>query len=195
MRITVDDREIECKADETLLKSLLGAGIKIPSLCYHPALGADGRCGLCLVEIEQNGRWTPRLACQVKPVGGMQVKTETERILRMRSLSARLLLQHAPFPKQSAYTFLQEIAMQGGMEPEGADSSPGAGSGCILCGLCVRACAKTGRAGLGFSGKGEDLKIVAWSGHEACGRCAACIAICPTGFLNTETRNKILIEW
>ena len=170
----------------------------------------------------------PRLACQVKPAPEMQIRTSTERILRMRAISARLLLQHAPFPKQPAYHFLVDIVTMGGMgetqpvAPAGdasgckqpvvfggampdrqsqSDSDQitsnvsTAQTGCILCGLCVRACAKTGRGGLAFSGKGGELKIVAWAGHEDCGRCGSCIAICPTGFLNTETRNKILIEW
>lgn len=220
MIILINDHEVECKAGNSLLKGLLAAGFTIPTLCHHPALGADGRCGLCLVEVSLNGRWTPRLSCQVMPQPGMQVRTDTERIKRMRALSAQLLLRHAPFKKPEVQTLLEEIVLQG--EPDASqtaasidqkliespavepvylvetlpiDAESLAGSGCILCGLCVRACAKTGRGALGFSGKGYDLRIVSWSGSADCGRCGACISVCPTGYLDPETKNKILIEW
>ncbi len=194
MVMIVDGVEVSCDSEDSLLKCLLAAGKDIPSLCYHPALGADGRCGLCVIEVEVNDRWELQLACLTKPSSGLQVKTESERVGRMRAISAQLLLQRGPFLKAEMLPYLHKVGCLHHSEGR-KDSFPiSEGNGCILCGLCVRSCAKTGRGLLTFAGKGQDLQVYSWPSQSDCGNCRACIAVCPTGYMSTETKMKISVK-
>ncbi len=90
MNIIVDGREISVRADETLLKGLLGNGFDVPNMCYLPELEPYGGCGLCLVEIE--GMPRPQRACVILPQEGMKVATTSDRIERSRQASLAMLL-------------------------------------------------------------------------------------------------------
>jgi len=48
--ITVDNKEIEVEEGALLIEELLSNNINIPHFCYHPALGKDGNCRMCMVE-------------------------------------------------------------------------------------------------------------------------------------------------
>ena len=50
--LSVDGKRIEVRENTLLIEALLSQGISIPHFCYHPALGKDGNCRMCMVEIE-----------------------------------------------------------------------------------------------------------------------------------------------
>ncbi|MBM1003905.1 MAG: (2Fe-2S)-binding protein [Desulfofustis sp. PB-SRB1] len=50
--LSVNGHEVRVTAGANLIDALEAVGIDIPHFCYHPALGADGNCRMCLVEIE-----------------------------------------------------------------------------------------------------------------------------------------------
>ncbi len=49
--ITVNGTLLEVKEGALLIDALLSHGIEIPHFCYHPSLGKDGNCRMCMVEI------------------------------------------------------------------------------------------------------------------------------------------------
>ena len=53
MTLTIDDQQVQAKPGITVLEAATGAGIYIPTLCYHPSLSPYGGCRLCVVEIEK----------------------------------------------------------------------------------------------------------------------------------------------
>ena len=91
VKLTIDGREIEAESGEMILWAALDAGIFIPNLC---ALRENGRphtsCRLCLVEIE--GRDGLITACSEPVADGMVVKTNTERVDRVRRTAFELLM-------------------------------------------------------------------------------------------------------
>ena len=53
VRFTIDGQPFEAEDNQTILEVARRGGVKIPTLCYHPALEPYGACRLCTVEV----RW------------------------------------------------------------------------------------------------------------------------------------------
>jgi len=94
IKLTIDGKQVEVTEGKTVLEAALEAGIYIPTLCYHPSVGADGSCGLCLVEIE--GRENFALSCDTHATEGMVVYTDTPQIRESQRqvLKERILAEH-----------------------------------------------------------------------------------------------------
>ena len=80
--LTIDGQEVQVEEGTSLLEAAEGAGIKIPTLCYHKALSPYGACRLCLVEITQNGRKMVQASCLYKAEEGMEVGLKVESSVR-----------------------------------------------------------------------------------------------------------------
>ena len=50
--VTIDGQTVEVEANATLLDAAMAAGIKIPTLCYHPDQKVKANCRICVVEVE-----------------------------------------------------------------------------------------------------------------------------------------------
>jgi len=202
IEIIVDRHNMLVERNIFLLQALSDRGIAIPSLCFNASLGAYGSCGLCIVETCKDDVWLPRHACLVRPEAGLQIRTASPRIQRLRAHAARLLLKRGPFLKKEVEALLLTLVKEGtdSMEPSRlAGSLEGSGEnhisldkrGCLLCGLCVRICRKIGKCQLTFLGRGKSLRVGLVSGDSAtvaCGSCRACRHICPTGFITPDAR-------
>ena len=57
---TIDGQEFQAEEGQTVLEVARRAGIRIPTLCYHPALEPYGACRLCMVEVQ----WGRRVSLQ-----------------------------------------------------------------------------------------------------------------------------------
>src|SRR4026209_1682789 len=51
--LTIDGRLLSVAKGTTVLKAAIESGIQIPYYCYHPGLGIDASCPVCLVKIEK----------------------------------------------------------------------------------------------------------------------------------------------
>ena len=52
---TINGKKVCCPPESTILEAARGAGIDIPTLCYLKGLTPTGACGICAVEIEEDG--------------------------------------------------------------------------------------------------------------------------------------------
>ena len=91
VKITVDNKTIEAKEGDNLLKVCLDNGIYIPNLCYLPQIKEPpASCRLCFVQIE--GYKEPVNSCTVKIKNGMNIKTNTPEVRYMQKWAFELLL-------------------------------------------------------------------------------------------------------
>lgn len=178
IRFKIDGREIEAEEGTSLLDAARRAGIEIPTLCHHEKLEPLGGCRLCIVEIEARGKTRIVVSCVYTVEKGIEVRTRSPKIDRLRKGILELLLAHAPDSPQ-----LDKLAREYGadrhrFEPES--------SFCILCGLCVRYCAEiAGKDAVGYIDRGirKEIAFVPGIATKECDACKACFPLCPTSYL------------
>jgi ferredoxin len=206
INLTIDGIQVEAYEGDMVLDAARRAGIDIPTLCYHPAIGPIGSCRVCVVEIE-NGRGLP--ASCVTPVReGMVVRTNTEAVREARRTVVELILASHPQDclqcERNGRCELQALAMRLGIretrfhrekEHKECDTSSPAlvrdADKCILCGRCVNMCADVQNvAALGFAYRGTDALVTPMFerglAESKCVSCGQCAKICPVGAIHEK---------
>ena len=51
--LTIDGRDVTVEKGKTVLQAAIENGISVPYYCYHPGIGIDGSCRVCIVKIEK----------------------------------------------------------------------------------------------------------------------------------------------
>lgn len=204
--LTIDGREVQAPAGSTILEAAKLAGIKIPTLCYHPELRPEGACRICVVEVEKA---KSLVASCVYPVSeGMVVKTNTPRVRKARRMVVELMLANHPADcltcERNNNCELQKIAHDLGVREIRFDgerrswekdySSPALvrdPNKCILCGRCVRVCNEVQGVGtLNYNYRGFNTLVApAYErglAETACVYCGQCSTVCPTGAITEK---------
>lgn len=94
--ITLDGKEIEASAGETILQVArrVGMGERVPTLCFDPALPPYTSCFVCVVEIQGAAKLAP--ACSTPVAPGMVVSTSSRKVTAARKTALELLLSNHP---------------------------------------------------------------------------------------------------
>ncbi|MGQ1788043.1 MULTISPECIES: 2Fe-2S iron-sulfur cluster-binding protein [unclassified Saccharicrinis] len=90
MQITINDKTLEVKADESLLEIARREGFEIPSLCHSKEAKHKSSCMVCAVKDVTRGQIIP--SCTSKPTEGMLIDTQSEEVKQVRTMSLELLL-------------------------------------------------------------------------------------------------------
>jgi NADH-quinone oxidoreductase subunit G len=92
--LTIDGRQVTVEKGKTVLQAAIEAGITVPYYCYHPGIGVDGSCRVCVVKIEK----MPKLqtSCSTVCADGMIVSTRTEEVAAARAGVFEFLLINHP---------------------------------------------------------------------------------------------------
>ena len=92
--LTIDGRPVTAEKGRTVLQAAIESGIRIPYYCYHPGLGIDGSCRVCIVKIEK----MPKLqtSCSTPVAEGMVVSTQTPDVVEARASVFEFLLINHP---------------------------------------------------------------------------------------------------
>jgi len=91
--LTIDGRQLSVPKGTSVLKAAIEAGIQVPYYCYHPGLGIDASCRVCLVKIEK----MPKLqtSCSTPVAEGMVVHTQdAEAVDGRKGVFEFLLINH-----------------------------------------------------------------------------------------------------
>ena len=201
VNITINGRSVQVDKKMSLLEAIRSQGIKVPTLCYHPDLRPDGSCRLCVVEVK--GVRSLVASCVYPVSEGMEVWTNTKRVLDARKTVVELLLANHP---QDCLTCarnmnceLQRVANELGVreirvEGEKSEALPDLANPslmrdpnkCIKCGRCVRMCGEVQSVNaLGFANRGFETTVVPAFNmgldKMACTYCGQCAKVCPTG--------------
>jgi len=170
----IDGAEISAAKGSSVLDVAIEYGICIPHLCHVPTLSDIGACRLCIVEHVVNGRSKVTTSCTLNVEEGMVIRSNSEKIMKLRRNIAELLVAQAPNSRA-----IQDIALRCGVTEV---RYPFRNSDCVLCGRCVRACTELWQArAIGFVGRGKDRKVDHPFGFrpDFCKQCGYCIQLCP----------------
>jgi len=202
--IKVNGKEISAPQGSTILEACRYAGIQIPTLCFLKGVNEIGACRMCVVEV---ARARSLVAACVYPITpGMEVFTNTPRVVEARKKTLRLLLSNHNRTclscVRSGQCELQQLSREYGIEDESVyDGAKTAtkiddsaihmvrdNSKCILCRRCTAVCLNTQGIGvIGANERGFNTQIGSLFelglGDTSCVSCGQCIAVCPTGAL------------
>jgi NADH-quinone oxidoreductase subunit G len=157
--LTIDGRQVTVEKGKTVLQAAIESGIEVPYYCYHPGIGVDGSCRVCIVKIEK----MPKLqtSCSTTCTEGMIVHTRTQDVIEARAgVFEFLLINHpldCPVCDKGGECPLQDFSYQFGpdesrmefqrrvFDGEGVKADVDFGptlmlnrNRCILCTRCVR---------------------------------------------------------
>ncbi len=207
IKINIDGQDYEVESGITVLDACKKAGVKIPTLCYHPDLSVAGVCRMCVVEIE--GSRTLQAACAYPVANNMVVKTKTDKVRKSRRFNLDLMLaEHygeCYSCQKNGKCELQDLAEELGVdkfrfehvkEPKYEKDTKSFSivrdqNKCINCKRCVRTCIDMQHVNVyETANKGHDTQIqVALNKSIAdviCINCGQCVNRCPTGALWTQ---------
>ena len=205
VEVVVDDRSYNAEKGSLLIDLLIKEKIKVPYFCYHEALGADGNCRMCMVEIE--GQKRPQIACDTFIKEGMEVRSKGENIEKVRTSILELeLINHpvdCPVCDQAGECSLQDFYMDYGLHdskisiPEKVKGMKKVDIGanvmldqerCVLCARCTRFTDKiTHSHELGIIGRGDHARVSTMPGKKLSNPYAMNVVdICPVGALTSK---------
>ena len=207
--LSIDGKSVTVPEGTSVMHAASLAGVNVPKLCATDSLEPFGSCRLCLVEIE--GRRGTPASCTTEAMAGMQVRTESPKLAKLRRNVMELYISDHPLDcltcTANGNCELQDMAgvvclreVRYGYDGENHtrqkkdETNPYFAfdpSKCIVCSRCVRACEETqGTFALTVLGRGFDSKISPGSVDflsSECVSCGACVQACPTATLTEKS--------
>ena len=207
INMKINGHEVSVPAGSTILEAAQQVGITIPTLCYMKKINEIGACRICVVEVK--GAKTLVTACVYPVSEGMEVWTNSQKVLDARRTTLELILSNHNRSclscVRSGTCELQSLCRQYGVDNENAyegektptevDTSTDYlirdNSKCILCRRCVAVCRTTQGIGvIGAVNRGFRTEIsTAYDmdlSKTSCVGCGQCVAVCPVGALREK---------
>ena len=204
VKLTYNGREIEAEAGKPIIHLSQDLGEEIPHFCYHPGLGNDGNCRMCLVELAGVPKLV--LACTLAAAEGMSITTNSEKVIKAREGVLEFILVNHPLDcaicDKGGECPLQENTRKHG--PGHSRMADGKNLSfkhktigehivfdderCIRCSRCIRFQRDVvGREELGFVGRGDHIVIGLFGDQQLTSGFTGNLAdICPVGALTSK---------
>ena len=203
--VVIDNMTFKAEKGSLLIDLLIKHDLKVPYFCYHEALGADGNCRMCMVEIE--GQKRPQIACDTLIKEEMVVRTKSENIKSVRQNILELeLINHpidCPVCDQAGECKLQDFYMDYGLYESHIDQADKVhhrkhidlGSNvmldqerCVLCARCTRFTSDITKTNeLGIIGRGDHDRVSTMPGKKLDNPYAMNVVdLCPVGALTSK---------
>jgi NADH-quinone oxidoreductase subunit G len=208
INLTIDGQSISVPEGTTILEAAREINLDIPTLCYLKLdkinyTNEPAACRICVVEVKGRRNLAP--SCVTPVTEGMEVITNSSRVLSARRKNLELIISNHPFDclicAKSTNCELQKLAWEFGInvqryEGERAthkiDKSSGAlkldPNKCIMCRRCETMCNEIQTVGaLTAFGRGFDTVVSPAEKMpltlSSCTYCGQCVSVCPTGAL------------
>ncbi|MBX3085017.1 MAG: bidirectional hydrogenase complex protein HoxU [Anaerolineae bacterium] len=208
--LTIDGQPVSGRENESILDICRENNIFIPTMCHLDGLSPVGACRLCLVEVKGIPKLLP--ACVTRIEEGMEVVTNSERLMRYRKTILELLFAEGNHVcsvcVSNGHCDLQWMAQKLGMDHvhvpyrhprRTVDASHDRfvidHNRCILCTRCVRVCDEIeGAHTWDVMGRGIQSSVITdletpWGDSDTCTSCGKCVQVCPTGALSIKGKS------
>ncbi len=209
INVKINGIAVSVPKGSTILEAAHAAGVEIPTLCYMKEINEIGACRICMVEANEGRGFRLVAACVYPVTEGMEVLTNSPKVLESRKKTVELILsthdKKCLSCVRSGNCELQKLANDLGVE--NSDTFAGEmkeydvddsavhmyrdNNKCILCRRCVAVCGKT--QGVGVIGANERGFVTTIAsafdmglGETSCVACGQCIAVCPVGALSEK---------
>jgi NADH-quinone oxidoreductase subunit G len=207
--LTIDGREITVEKGKTVLEAAIQHGRPVPYYCYHPGLGVDGSCRVCIVKIEKMAKL--QTACSTVCTDGMAVITNSPEVEAARaSVFEFLLINHpldCPVCDKGGECPLQDFSYSFGpnrsrmefprrvFDGEGVKGDVDFGptlllnrQRCILCTRCIRFMRDVdGDAQIGIAHRGYGSEIATFGERGVVSLLSGNLMdVCPVGAITTR---------
>lgn len=204
MQITLDGKKVNFKEGETILEIAKRNKIPIPTLCYHPDLTPEGRCRVCLVEVDGQ----LMTSCNTKAKKGMDIKTKSDRICEARKLNIELMLSNISDLRKDLE--LAKLADEYGItktrfekyKVQKSKSAPIERDSrkCVLCGRCIQVCRDVqGIHNLDMINRGPFSEVSNPFGNpikdSPCTFCGQCALYCPENAIRERAFDERLVKY
>lgn len=204
--LKINNMPVYAQEGSTVLEAARSIGIKIPTLCHLKGISELGACRVCVVEVK--GMNSLVAACEYPVREGMEVFTNTPRVLNSRKTTIELILsdhrKDCLSCERNTNCELQRLSHKYGCDShrfegntrdfvydDSTDYLIRDNSKCILCRRCVAVCRR--QQGVGVIGANDrgfathiacpfDMKLA----DTPCVGCGQCINVCPTGALQEK---------
>src|SRR6188474_1108126 len=207
--LTIDGRQLSVPKGTSVLKAAIEAGIQVPYYCYHPGLGIDASCRVCLVKIEKMAKL--QTSCSTPAAEGMIVHTQDpEAVDGRKGVFEFLLINHpldCPVCDKGGECPLQDFSYAFGndesrmdfprrtFDGEGVKADVDFGptlmlnrNRCILCTRCSRFMAEVdGDAQIGTINRGNGSEIATFNEQGVHSILSGNLMdVCPVGAITTK---------
>jgi NADH-quinone oxidoreductase subunit G len=207
--LIIDGREVTVEKGKTVLEAAIQHGHPVPYYCYHPGLGVDGSCRVCIVKIEKMAKL--QTACSTICTDGMAVTTSSPEVEAARaSVFEFLLINHpldCPVCDKGGECPLQDFSYSFGpnrsrmefprrvFDGEGVKGDVDFGptlmlnrQRCILCTRCVRFMSDVeGDAQIGIANRGYGSEIATFEERGVVSLLSGNLMdVCPVGAITTR---------
>ena len=209
VKVTINGRELTVDKGKTVLQAAIENGVELPYYCYHPGLGVDGSCRVCIVKIEK----MPKLqtSCSTLCTDGMIVHTQTPDVVEARAgVFEFLLINHpldCPVCDKGGECPLQDFSYEFGpdrsrmefprrtFDGEGVEADVDFGptlmlnrNRCILCTRCIRFMREIdGDAQIGVTDRGAGSEISTYKEEGVHSLLSGNLMdVCPVGAITTR---------
>lgn len=203
INLTINGKNIKCQSGKTILEVAKENNINIPSLCFLKNINEPSSCRVCVVEVK--GAKSLQTACSTQVQDGMEVITNSQKVLKARKTALELMLSNhngnCPSCPKNLKCELQKLASVYGCNSQQFDGEKTESvydnsscsiirdtSKCILCGKCAAVCSKIQDVNaIGKINRGFNTQIgTAFNeplNKTTCVGCGQCVLVCPTGAL------------
>jgi bidirectional [NiFe] hydrogenase diaphorase subunit len=194
--VIIDGRTFAAVRDKPVLEVAHENGIYIPSLCHNSEVASSGgSCRVCLVEAHQSGRMRLVTSCNYPVRKGLEVKTDTPLVQKIRRGVLELLMARVPDSE-----VIRQMAADVGPPDSRFRLDEGENNRykCIACAMCTNVCAEVvGVFAIGMVNRGADKKPDTPYGKpsDVCIGCGACAYACPTGAITITEKDDVRRIW
>ncbi|MBI5191382.1 MAG: molybdopterin-dependent oxidoreductase [Nitrospirae bacterium] len=212
INVVINGIPVQLERPMNIVEAAKRVGIHVPHFCYHKELTIYAGCRICMVEVK--GKPRPVAGCSTIMSDGMEVFTESEKVIAARKGVLELQLLHHPLDcpvcDKGGECALQDYAFKYGAAQtrfiENKRLIPVNYNNpllernmerCVSCKRCVRICAEIqGDWVLSDMNRGSRVTMESFCGDESeCVHCGHCLSNCPVGAIQSRLYKHVGRPW